>query len=318
MRRTITKTVEEEKEFQRQLKENYRERILKYHPDRNHDPTKNNERIAREVILACDILNDKHRRARYINVMDSKSWGRFLKTIYWPEPTSEDEEKNRTWHLAKRLSYTFVSAGLVAGGVAIVATTGGVAAPIVGFALIGGGIQGGTRSVVKENLEFKDYMISTTLGAVVGAATGGAAAGASAALAGAGGALTVGQQAAVGTISGITNGFGSSVSNNIEKVIVDKERISSKKFIKDAAFGAVFGAGVGAAGGAVEGAINLAGTQFLDEAAEVAVATGSRKVGFKILGKAAQKITEKTIEKIGEKNYKFLEERMNDDFENKD
>ena len=131
----------------------------------------------------------------------------------------------------------------MAGGIAMIVVTGGVAAPVVGMAMLGGGMQGEIRSVFKEKCEFKDYIIATGLGTVVGAATGGAFVGASAALADVGGALTIGKQVAVGTISGTINGSLSSTGNNIEKVIVDKEKVSAKKFIKDAAFGTVLGVG---------------------------------------------------------------------------
>ena len=153
LERTITKNEKEEKDFQKKLKTNYHEKIRKYHPDRNPDPTGNNERISKELILAYDILSDKYRRARYINLMDSNSLRYILKFIYWPEPTTPEEEENRWSSLAERLSITFVSVALLySGGVAAVAAaetlvSSGYVVP-VGAALL-------TKSVLYSALDYK-------------------------------------------------------------------------------------------------------------------------------------------------------------------
>ena len=166
LERTITKSQKEEKDFQKKLKTNYHKMIRKYHPDLNPDPTGNNERITKEVILAYDILSDKYKRARYINTIDSGSWWYKLKFIYWPEPTTPEEEENRWWTLAGRLSTTFVLVALLYGsGVATVAaaeatvtaaeaTVAAVKAFVssgyvaeVGAALLGGGLQKGLAAL---------------------------------------------------------------------------------------------------------------------------------------------------------------------------
>ena len=310
LERTITKSDKEEKDFQKKLKTNYHEMIRKYHPDLNPDPTGNNERVTKEVILAYDILSDKYKRARYINLMDSASWWYKLKSIYWPEPTTLEEEKDRWSNLAERFSYSFVSVGLLFGGITTLGCPWlGLAAPIGGMALIGGALQGGMRSL-REKCTLKELACSTGLGMAAGAATGGVTGLATAAMAGASSAaLTVGQQAGLGAITGFTNGACSSVAINVEKVKLDGEAVSGKTYVNDFFLGGALGAGVGAAGGAVAGKINLAATQYLDEAAEMAFLF-NMKNGFKVLEKGGKFIVERVVAKIGETPIKYIKEQI--------
>ena len=143
MERTITKNDSEERAFQQELKRNYRQRMRQYHPDQNPDSTGANERITKEIILAYDILSDKYKRARYINVMDSKNWKRFLKSIYWPEPTSPEEEETRKKDLMKKLAILFCKAALVSGIVVSGSLTMGIGGAVpIGAAAAGGAVLG--------------------------------------------------------------------------------------------------------------------------------------------------------------------------------
>ena len=320
MERTITKTEEEEKSFLQTLKENYHAKIRLYHPDLNPDPTGENEKITKEIILAYDILSDKYRRANYINTMDSLTWSRFLKNIYWPEATSSEEEEARTKKLLKRLLFTFISVGLLAGGIVTCVFGAPVVGAVAGMGLIGGALQGGSRAVLNKKCDTKDFLYSTALGAIVGASTGavtGVLSSVAAATVG-NAVLSTGQQAAIGIAAGVTNGSLSSIAKNIERIVLDKEEISSKKMLKDAAAGAILGGAIGGAGGAIAGAINASATQYLDEAAEVAAVAASRKIGFKVLEKGAKFVTEKSLNVVSYTNVKFIENRLDEDSENQE
>ena len=312
LERTTTRSEEEEKKFQKKLKTNFHEMIRKHHPDLNSDPIGNNERITKKLILAYDILSDKYKRARYINTMDSKSWWNLkskLKSIYFPEPTTPAEEQNKWWNLAKRLSYSFVSIGMLVGGIATLCLASGLTAPVAGMALLSGGFQGGARSL-RETCTFKEYGCSTILGTAAGVVTGLATGLATAAMVGGStAALTVGQQAFLGAVTGSTNGAFSSVANNAEKVILDSEAVSGKAYMKDFVLGGLLGAGVGAVGGAVAGKINMTAGQYLDEAAEMAFLF-NKKNAFIALEKGGKFIAERGTAKLAETPIKFIKEEI--------
>ena len=149
---------------------------------------------------------------------------------------------------------------------------------------------------------------------VVGAANSGVTGLATDAVVGVGSdALTVGQQAGLGAFTGCTNGALSSVAYSIEKVLLDKEEVLAKKYVKDFFDWGKIGSAVGAAGGAITGGNNLAATH-LDEVAEMAVVFAQQKIGFKVLEKGTKTVAETVMKKIGESSYKQMEEKIEESF----
>ena len=149
----------------------------------------------------------------------------------------------------------------MAAGSAITVCTAGLgvavffAGNIAAGALIGGAIQGAFRVVSYDSIEngvtVKNYAKSFAIGATIGAVGGGTCAGITAGIMGLEATAAsiaeagVGELVGNGAATGATNGALSSISNDIDSVIVDGESkclgVVVKNVLKGTAIGSVFG-----------------------------------------------------------------------------
>ncbi len=248
MKEVRKKKKEEQDEM---IKKAYRKQMLLFHPDRN--PELADSHICQEITMAYSILGDPKKRALYHDLTDYS--GGWLSKSRWKAIfTPEAHGSNEKW---KRIGLFVFSAALVAGGIAISICTAGLGIPAffcgnaAAGALIGGAIQGAFRVASYDSIEngvkVKKYAQSFAIGAALGAAAGGACAGITSAILGientvaaiaeAGAGELVGSGAATGSV----NGFLSSVSSDIDSIVVDGE----SKSLADVATHALRGAAIG-------------------------------------------------------------------------
>ena len=323
---------EEQKEA---IRRGYRTQIRRWHPDNNCG----DEDIAKEIILAYELLQDEARRARYNNLADYDggwlSWRRY-KAIFKPECVNEEQKKayrKRMYMFAASLAMTAIGIGLTVG-------TAGLAAPglvavgaVLGGGLIGGGFQSlqhtlNKRAIVDDCL-FKEWLMKAGIGFLGGAATGGAAAGFTAAITGLGSAalesaaITAGQYIGVGAATGATGGVAASIASDAGRKFVDGEQITWKQAVGHAVVGGVIGAATGIAGGAVTKAIvagqaSAASANLEGEIVEqVAIVTGARRFGNVLAKTIPRMLTENGAEAVMGTVSRFAEERLDDSVENR-
>ena len=175
------------------IRRGYHKQIRLWHPDNNG---RGDEEIAKEIILAYNVLEDNALRARYNNQADYDggwlSWSRY-KAIFKPECFNKEQEKA----YRKRMCMFAASVAMTAIGIGLTVGTAGLAAPalvavgaVLGGGLIGCGFQSlqhtlNQRAIVDECL-VKEWLMKAGIGFLGGAATGGAAAGFTAAITGLG------------------------------------------------------------------------------------------------------------------------------------
>ena len=317
------------------IRRGYRTQIRRWHPDNNCG----DEDIAKEIILAYELLQDEARRARYNNLADYDggwlSWRRY-KAIFKPECVNEEQKKayrKRMYMFAASLAMTAIGIGLTVG-------TAGLAAPalvavgaVLGGGLIGGGFQSlqhtlNQRAIVDDCL-FKEWLMKAGIGFLGGAATGGAAAGFTAAITGLGSAalesaaITAGQYIGVGAATGATGGVAASIASDAGRKFVDGEQITWKQAVGHAVIGGVIGAATGIAGGAVTKAIvagqaSAASANLEGEIVEqVAIVTGARRFGNVLAKTIPRMLTENGAEAVMGTVSRFAEERLDDSVENR-
>ena len=237
--------------------------------------------------------------------------------IYWPEPTSVDEENNRLWNLGKRLSMTF-------GSIIMFSTSAyGLNIIFLESALGGAGFASLLESLKKE-CNFSNYVFAVFKGAVIGLIVKGVevnitslfkegaatAIEEGAAVADEGGAgmavegiaaiscvkeipLTGKQHATIRAAKGFTDG---ALSSGIENLKDGKE--SSGRIVAKGAVGAIAGVIAGAVGDAK-----------LPKVAHELLEKGTRKVAEKGAGFC--------VKKIGRAPVNFIGERIDEEKENK-
>ena len=323
---------EEQKEA---IRRGYRTQIRRWHPDNNCG----DEEIAKEIILAYELLQDEARRARYNNLADYDggwlSWRRY-KAIFKPECVNEEQKKA----YRKRMRMFAASLAMTAIGIGLTVGTAGLAAPalvavgaVLGGGLIGGGFQSlqhtlNQRAIVDDCL-FKEWLLKAGIGFLGGAATGGAAAGFTAAITGLGSAalesavITAGQYIGVGAATGATGGVAASIASDAGRKFVDGEQITWKQAVGHAVVGGVIGAATGIAGGAVTKAIvagqaSAASANLEGEIVEqVAIVTGARRFGNVLAKTIPRMLTENGAEAVMGTVSRFAEERLDDSVENR-
>ena len=102
-----------------------------------HSNFNGDDEIAREVMMAYDVLQDREKRARYNNLADyDKGWlsGKRFKAVFWPE--CETVAQRLAW--LKRMGLLALSAGLTIGGIVSVVLTAGFSSPFLLCAVAGG------------------------------------------------------------------------------------------------------------------------------------------------------------------------------------
>ena len=291
--------------------------------------------MAREILVAYDVLRDPAKRADYHNATDYDggwlSWSRW-KSIFWAECANEEQ----LWSYRKRLGLALLSFLFFAGGIAVTALSAGLASPIsvavgaaLGGGLIGGGTQSGFRTVKKKAVEggvdVKDWAKSGAIGFVAGAAAGGFASGAAAAFAGIGqGAseavqITMGGYIGMNAAAGAPAGAVYSLGSDFEKWAVDGEKMTWKQVVGHAACGAIAGCGTGVVGGAVTKAVvsrTVAATAAklkLDAAEKITVRTAGKQFEQLIARKVSRGLAEGCTEVLFDSATSFLEERLDNE-----
>ena len=302
---TVRKMPEEEQT--RALKKGFRTQIRIWHPDHNGG----DEEVAKEILVAYEILQDDKKRARYHNLADyDKGWLSLkrYKAIFWPECVTEEQK----WAYRKRMLLFALSAVMTVGGIALSISTGGLApAVVVTGAVFGGGFTGaGFQSLlhtlkkdsVVDECRAKDWLMKAGIGFLGGAATGGAAAGITAGVAGLGSAaVTAGQYMGIGAATGV-GGVASSLASDAGRKFVDGENVTWKQVIGHAVCGGTVGAVAGVAGGAVTKAM--------------VILTGARRLHFTLARNLPRMLTENGTKVVMGSVSQFAEERLDDSVEN--
>ena len=249
----VRKTTKEEQD--EIIRKAYHRQMLKFHPDRN--PELGDSQICHEIIMAYAVLGDREKRAVYHDLTDySGGWlskSRW-KAIFTPEAHGSGEK----WKRIGLLAFSFL---MVAGGCVLTVCTAGLGLPaficgnIASGALIGGAIQGAFRVAsydsIENGVEFKKYAKSFAVGAGLGALAGGACAGITSAIIGIESTVAsiaeagAGELLGSGAATGGVNGAISSISCDVDAMVVDGERRSLGDVVIHAVKGAVVGSGVG-------------------------------------------------------------------------
>ena len=323
---------EEQKEA---IKKGFREQIKRWHPDKNFG----DEDIAKEIIMAHEVLLDDEMRARYHNEADyDKGWlspSRW-RAIFNPERFTVEQKKT----YEKRMIMFALSLGITIGGIVLTAVTAGLAAPavvtvggVLGSAMIGAGLQSlqhtvNEKSVVTEECDTTKWLVKDGIGFVLGAVIGLAAVGITAGVAGLGKsamestAVKMGQYIKIGAGTGAAGGAVSSVASDAGRKFVDGEEVTLKQAVCHVALSAFIGAVAGTAGGAITKAFVSGETSAttanikVEVGEQIAILTGARRL-VKVLAKNIPRaLTKSGTEAVMQTASQFVVERLDDSVEN--
>ena len=323
---------EEQKEA---IKKGFREQIKRWHPDKNFG----DEDIAKEIIMAHEVLLDDEMRARYHNEADyDKGWlspSRW-RAIFNPERFTVEQKKT----YEKRMKMFALSLGITIGGIVLTAVTAGLAAPavvtvggVLGSAMIGAGLQSlqhtvNEKSVVTEECDTTKWLVKDGIGFVLGAVIGLAAVGITAGVAGLGKsamestAVKMGQYIKIGAGTGAAGGAVSSVASDAGRKFVDGEEVTLKQAVCHVALSAFIGAVAGTAGGAITKAFVSGETSAttanikVEVGEQIAILTGARRL-VKVLAKNIPRaLTKSGTEAVMQTAGQFVVERLDDSVEN--
>ena len=317
------------------IKKGFREQIKRWHPDKNFG----DEDIAKEIIMAHEVLLDDEMRARYHNEADyDKGWlspSRW-RAIFNPERFTVEQKKT----YEKRMKMFALSLGITIGGIVLTAVTAGLAAPavvtvggVLGSAMIGAGLQSlqhtvNEKSVVTEECDTTKWLVKDGIGFVLGAVIGLAAVGITAGVAGLGKsamestAVKMGQYIKIGAGTGAAGGAVSSVASDAGRKFVDGEEVTLKQAVCHVALSAFIGAVAGTAGGAITKAFVSGETSAttanikVEVGEQIAILTGARRL-VKVLAKNIPRaLTKSGTEAVMQTAGQFVVERLDDSVEN--
>ena len=306
-----------------EIKDAYRRTMLIYGRD---DQITGNVKIAQDVVFAYSVLIDPESRIKYHNTVDHKGcwwkiWKR-LKAVYWPD--SFDSKGDRIKNLLKRLSMTAGSLILFGAGIGIaVVTVGSASLPIIimrsvlSFGLFTGATFSGTRSLQLE-CGAVDYVKTFALGFIGGALAGGISALAVVEIGGVGvplASMSVVQQIAIGSISGVAGGITKSLASDAIRKLVDKECITVKEVIGHAFCGAITGLLAGLAGAAVASKLGGIAETFADEAVAIAAL---RRIGIAVGKKTLLAFIKSGISNLIDSSTNFVMERLDVEIGNRE
>ena len=323
---------EEQKEA---IKKGFREQIKRWHPDKNFG----DEDIAKEIIMAHEVLLDDEMRARYHNEADyDKGWlspSRW-RAIFNPERFTVEQKKT----YEKRMKMFALSLGITIGGIVLTAVTAGLAAPavvtvggVLGSAMIGAGLQSlqhtvNEKSVATEECDITKWLVKDGIGFVLGAVIGLAAVGITAGVAGLGKsamestAVKMGQYIKIGAGTGAAGGAVSSVASDAGRKFVDGEEVTLKQAVCHVALSAFIGTVAGTAGGAITKAFVSGETSAttanikVEVGEQIAILTGARRL-VKVLAKNIPRaLTKSGTEAVMQTASQFVVERLDDSVEN--
>ena len=166
----------EKKEQDEEIKKAFHREIKIWHRYCNPD---GDDDIAREVIMAYEILGNREKRARYNNMADYDSgWlsKRRFKAIFFPE--CETMEQRLAW--IKRMGLLALSVSITVGGILAVVLSAGFSSPFaVPAALEGMKALARTmsREAVLDGCDVEKWLLSTGIGYLIAFIPGGAAIG---------------------------------------------------------------------------------------------------------------------------------------------
>ena len=320
--------MDDEEEIVDRIKAAFVKEMKYWHPDKHPDLETND--MVQELLFARKILLDPETRARYNNEMDyNKGWLSLArwKSIFWPECKTEEQKRAYKY----RMIQMGVSVLTFAAGIIVTGLTAGIAAPaaVIVTSMVGGGLTGAgmnttmrlmKKKSVLDGCSGKDLVKSAAIGFVAGAVTGGATAGLTAGVAGIGAQATVttGKYVGIGAASASIGGAAFSVANDAEKKFVDNEDVTMKQVLGHAAAGVVIGAVTGGAVGAACGAVvNSLSGEVSAANIEGKVAKVVRRAGVSLAKNMTGNLTEQGTGAVLHGTAEFIEERLDEDCENK-
>lgn len=285
-----------------------------WHPEFNDD---GDEGIAREVIMAHDILQDREKRARYHNIADYDSgWlsVKRFKAVFWPE--CETIEQRLAW--IKRMGLLALSAGLTIGGVVGVVLTAGFSSPWCVTSIMGGlhSLQQAiSKEAIADGCDVKKWLIKTGIGYILAVMPGGTAIGVALLESTA---LKVGEflvcRAAIGALGGAVP----SLIFDASKKFVDGQDITCKQVIGHAAVAATAGAVAAMTGVAVTRA--MAGNKTASVSATLEGAIGEpapqQSEVRSLAQRSASPLAAKSAKVVIETAADFTEKHLEDSMEN--
>ena len=285
-----------------------------WHPEFNDD---GDEGIAREVIMAHDILQDREKRARYHNIADYDSgWlsVKRFKAVFWPE--CETIEQRLAW--IKRMGLLALSAGLTIGGVVGVVLTAGFSSPWCVTSIMGGlhSLQQAiSKEAIADGCDVKKWLIKTGIGYILAVMPGGTAIGVALLESTA---LKVGEflvcRAAIGALGGAVP----SLIFDASKKFVDGQDITCKQVIGHAAVAATAGAVAAMTGVAVTRA--MAGNKTASVSATLEGAIGEpapqQSEVRSLAQRSASPLAAKSAKVVIETAADFTEKHLEDSIEN--
>ena len=212
------------------------------------------DEIAREVMMAYDVLQDREKRARYNNLADyDKGWlsGKRFKAVFWPE--YETVAQRLKW--LKRMGLLALSAGLTIGGIVSVVLTAGFSSPLL-LCAVAGGLYSLRQTIRKEAVvdgcDVGKWLMSTGVGYLLAFLPGGAAI-ATAVLETA--AISVAELTAIRMAISAGCAIVSSLGTDAKKRFIDGEKITVKQALGHAACQCAAAVAATLAGGAVSKAM---------------------------------------------------------------
>ena len=237
----------EKKEQDEEIKKAFHREIKMWHRYCNPD---GDDDIAREVIMAYEILGNREKRARYNNMADYDSgWlsMRRFKAIFFPE--CETMAQRLAW--IKRMGLLALTVGITVSGILAVVLTAGFSSPfIVPVAL--GGVRAlasiMSREAVLDGCSVKKWLLSTGIEYLIAFIPGGAAIGL-AALEG----TIISAVEVIGIRTAVASGstMVAALVEDAKKKFVDGKDVTFKQALGHAIFQGAVAAGACLLGGAV-------------------------------------------------------------------
>ena len=258
----------EKKEQDEEIKKAFHREIKIWHCYCNPD---GDDDIAREVIMAYEILGNREKRARYNNMADYDSgWlsMRRFKAIFFPE--YETMEQRLAW--IKRMGLLALTVGITVCGIGAVVLTAGYSSPFL-VPVVHGGVRAlasiMSREAVLDGCSVKKWLLSTGIEYLIAFIPGGATIGL-AALEG----ITISAPEVIGIRTAVSSGSSlvAALVEDAKKKFVDGKDVTFKQALGHAIFQGAVAAGACLLGGAVSKGLRKAiqktpATSLSDQAA---------------------------------------------------
>ncbi|XP_015773674.1 PREDICTED: uncharacterized protein LOC107351885 [Acropora digitifera] len=256
------------KEQDKEIKKAFHREIKIWHRYCNPD---GDDDIAREVIMAYEILGNREKRARYNNMADYDSgWlsMRRFKAIFFPE--CETMAQRLAW--IKRMWLLALTVGITVFGIGVVVLTAGFSSPFVVPAALGGvkalaSIM--SREAVLDGCSVKKWLLSTGIEYLIAFIPGGATIGLAALED-----IAISAAEVIGIRTAVSSGSSlvAALVEDAKKKFVDGEDVTFKQALGHKIFQGAVAAGARLLGGAVSKGLQKAiqktpATSLSDQAA---------------------------------------------------